>query len=246
MANLGDRTGKEPIKLLAIGDSGGGKTGALESLARAGYKLHILDYDNGLDILASMLTPEFRKNVEYESCMDKFKATAAGPILDGVPTAYVKGLQILTKWCNEYKSEKDIIVLDSFSLFSNAAMRYTMAKAGRANEAAQLQDWMVAQEYVIRTLAILYSSDVECNVIINAHIKYLEGDTGIKQAQVNTLGQALPPQVGRYFNNMIWIGLAGGKRVLKTKASFNMALKVSAPSKCKDQRSVERRVGKEC
>ena len=38
-------------KMLLIGASGSGKTGALASLAAAGYKLRILDYDNGLDFL---------------------------------------------------------------------------------------------------------------------------------------------------------------------------------------------------
>ena len=39
-----------------MGDSGTGKTEALCSLVLAGYKLRILDLDNGLDIVKSYLT----------------------------------------------------------------------------------------------------------------------------------------------------------------------------------------------
>jgi hypothetical protein len=42
-------------KLLNLGDAGSGKTGALASLAKAGQRLIILDFDNGLDILIGLL-----------------------------------------------------------------------------------------------------------------------------------------------------------------------------------------------
>ena len=125
-------------------------------------------------------------------------------------------------------------------MFSNAAMRFTLAQAGRVAGPAQIQDWGTAQNYITNVLAMLYSSDVECNVIINAHIKYLEGESGgLKIAQVNTLGSSLPPQVGRYFNNMFWAGQVGMKRVIRTKASPTMALKSAAPGKVKDEYPLE-------
>jgi septum formation inhibitor-activating ATPase MinD len=42
-------------KMLNMGDAGSGKTGALASLAKAGQRLVILDFDNGLDILIGLL-----------------------------------------------------------------------------------------------------------------------------------------------------------------------------------------------
>lgn len=231
---------KQPIKMLLIGETGAGKSGSLASLVKAGYRLHILDFDNGCQILGNLLTPEEAKNVEVEVLTDKMKATGLGMIPDGQPKAFMKGLQLLTDWCNKYKDKKDIIVLDSFTMFSNAAMRFTLAQAGRVAGPAQIQDWGTAQNYITNVLAMLYSSDVECNVIINAHIKYLEGEGGgLKIAQVNTLGSSLPPQVGRYFNNMFWAGQVGMKRVIRTKASPTMALKSAAPGKVKDEYPLE-------
>src|SRR6185503_5608465 len=43
-------------KLMIVGPSGEGKTGALASLVCAGYKLRILDFDNGIDNLFNLLT----------------------------------------------------------------------------------------------------------------------------------------------------------------------------------------------
>src|SRR6185312_12516236 len=55
MPTLADHPSSSVIKLLNIGESKTGKTGALASLVKAGYTLHILDYDNGLDILQTAL-----------------------------------------------------------------------------------------------------------------------------------------------------------------------------------------------
>ena len=48
------------VKVACICDSGGGKTGALASLVKAGYHLRILDYDNKIagGILPRVLNPQ--------------------------------------------------------------------------------------------------------------------------------------------------------------------------------------------
>ena len=42
---------KRPIKMLLVGDSKAGKTGALASLLLAGYNIRVIDLDNGADVL---------------------------------------------------------------------------------------------------------------------------------------------------------------------------------------------------
>ena len=51
MPSLSAHQSNDYVKLLLCGDSGSGKSGALASLVGAGYKLRILDMDNGLDSL---------------------------------------------------------------------------------------------------------------------------------------------------------------------------------------------------
>jgi len=69
------------VKLLFLGNSGAGKTGALTSLVQAGYKLKIIDLDNGLDALihhVEAIDPKLLSQIEYVSYRDQMKMTAWG------------------------------------------------------------------------------------------------------------------------------------------------------------------------
>lgn len=228
---------EKPIKMLIMGDTGTAKTGALASLANAGYKLHILDYDNGLDILSTTVQPDKLCNVEYETLSEPRKAVN-GVILPagGLPKAFTKGLAKLTEWANKYTSLQDIIVIDSLTFMSDAALEHVQGGAGHLGKNPEIQEWGLAMNLIEDVLSILYSDDVKCNVIINSHIKYIQDEgTGIVKAQINTIGSKLPPKVGRYFNHMLLATMAGTKRVLKTKATAMMGLKSPNPEKVKDQ-----------
>lgn len=230
-----------PIKGILIGDTGSGKTGALASLANAGYHLHILDFDNGLDVLSNTVKPECLKNVEFEHFIDKKKALPNGTIVpDGMPKAFPSALKTLTEWCNKYTSLNDVIVIDSLTFLGDATLDYVVASAGRQGQQPQLQDWGIAMARIEDILSLLYSTDVKANVLVLAHIKYLEDElTGNIKAQVNALGRALPPKIGRYFNTMLSAQLVGSARKLKTKATAWLGLKSPNPSKVRDDYSVE-------
>src|ERR1017187_3368123 len=100
MANLSDRATNGVVKILFIGDSGTGKTGALASLLSAGYKLNIIDMDNGLTALA-----QYAKEagadlslVDYETYRDEYRSSKAGPLIKGQPKAFVSAMDKLTEW----------------------------------------------------------------------------------------------------------------------------------------------------
>lgn len=240
MPTLENYKAEKPIKMLVIGDSGTGKTGALASLANAGYHLHILDYDNGLDILSTTVKPEFLANVEYETLTEKKKSVNGRIIPEGMPKAFTRGLALLTEWGNKYTSLNDVIVIDSLTFMSDAALEHVQAGAGHLGKNPEIQEWGLAMNLIEDMLSILYSEDIKCNVIINSHVKYLE-DEGTKtiKAQVNTLGSKLPPKVGRYFNHMILATMEGSKRIFRTKASMTMGLKSPNPEKVADKYPVE-------
>ena len=88
MANISKHKSTSVTKLLLVGDSGSGKTSALASLANAGKKLRILDYDDGLDILPEYLTPEAVSRVSYVTLRDSL----------GQATAFRRGAQLLSTW----------------------------------------------------------------------------------------------------------------------------------------------------
>jgi hypothetical protein len=68
MPSLLDQT-SESAKILYVGDSGHGKTGSKAALVAIGYKLRMVDTDNGFKILRSLLTDD--EHYPYASWMKK-------------------------------------------------------------------------------------------------------------------------------------------------------------------------------
>ena len=100
MPSLSSHQSNSFTKLLLTGDSGSGKTGALVSLVALGYKLRVLDLDNGLDSLKSYVLrtcPDKVDNVEFRTMRDNYKTTALGPVVDK-PTAFVTAMKMLDAW----------------------------------------------------------------------------------------------------------------------------------------------------
>jgi hypothetical protein len=191
---------RKNIKALVLGDSGGGKTGALAALANDGYNLRILDFDAGaVDILLPFVEPEFRKNVEIIVLTDKMKARGATMVPDGKPTAFAQSLALLTHWRYldnedgtintlikpgikpdidygplETWGHKDIIVLDSFSHMGEAALRYVLAMNARSGTQPHQSDWGEAQRMLTGVLDKLNAPDIPCQIIVNTHVTLIQ------------------------------------------------------------------------
>lgn len=246
---LSEKAENRVVKLLMLGDSGGGKTAALASLAKAGYHLKIHDWDNGTDILLdeTVLPVEFRDNVDVMVLTDKFRGGAMGPQARP-PRAFKEGMQSLAKWDGGIESwgSDTVYVCDSLTMMGDAAMRYILYMNGRLmpNVAPYQSDWGEAMKKQEEYLQLLYSSSISCHVVINCHVKML-GDleknekgqteeTNIKGYPM-ALGRQLPPKVGRYFNNIFYVQATGSRRQIYTQSRPNVELKNARPSKIKDR-----------
>jgi hypothetical protein len=248
--NLSDLRTNKPIKMLLIGDSGNGKTGALVSLALAGYKLRIIDFDNGLEILAYKLKGQKDKNgndaianVKYETCIDSLKSIGNKIVPVGQPVAFSNALNLLQDWKKPIASEDlgapsswgtdTILVIDSLTFMSSAALRRVLAMQMRSGDQPQIQDWGQAMANIEDTLNILYSDTIKCHVIITSHIVYIEQSDGISKGYPSTLGNKLPPKVGRYFNQILHVQKVGSgslaKRVILTEPQSNIDVKSPIP-----------------
>lgn len=245
--------------MLLIGDSGTGKTGALMSLARAGYNLRILDLDNGVDILASLArneAPEVQARIFYETVTEKMRSLNGKPAVDGIPKQFATAVGLMDHWkVPEIKNkdtgeiiqvgydlgrtttwgQDDVLVIDSLTMMSRAAMNHALALNNRLNQQPQQQDWGQAMGSIEDMLAMLYSSSIKCNVIVISHITYVGGDeNGVGgKGYPNTLGQKLPPKVGRYFNSILLAKVKGSgpgaRRLLVTQPEGQIDVKNPAP-----------------
>ena len=240
MPSLEDHHSSSLVKVLYLGDSGTGKTGSLVSLVAAGYKLHIMDLDNGLDILKAYVKrdcPDKMKNVDYETRRDKMKASASGPMVDGVAKAYVDALRLMSKWGDQsIPSEwgaEHILVLDSLTGLGKAAFNWAQGMSPMTKDPRQW--YHTAQQSVDAFLSLVTSEAFKTNVIIIAHVQFIEGSDGSYRGYANTIGKALGPLVPTYFNNMILAKSTGGgsnaKRTIQTVPTSLIDLKNSAPFK---------------
>lgn len=237
MPNLGQHESTTITKMLLMGDSGSGKTGALASLAIAGYKLHILDFDIGLDSLvwnirrmAGDKSGEVLANVRYESIRDKYKGSPLGPIVDGAPQAFNSAMKFLDKWDGEAPAKlgKDhVVVIDSLTFMSEAAFNWAKFLNSSAKDMRQV--YGAAQDAIENVLALLTGTQFATNVIVISHIKYIDRQDGMTKGYPTAVGSALSPKIPSYFNSVALCETTGSganlKRFVRTQATAMIDLK---------------------
>lgn len=255
MGSLAQHSSGQTTKMLLLGDSGTGKTGALASLVEAGYNLRVLDFDNGLDILANVLRqknkPELLEKVDYVTVTDGTRI--AGTNLIPTATAWNKAIKTLGDWPGFGKIEtwtnQDILVIDSLTFAGKAAVRFILNLNGRVADIPQFQDYLAAQGLLEKLCATLYNETVICNTIVISHVRevaktHQELDSkgrpitveeeGSRKGFAETgAGKALSPVIGRYFNSVLLVDIegsgAGTRRIIRTVPHENIGLKNSAP-----------------
>jgi len=258
MAKLAAHQSAVTTKMLFIGDSGAGKTGALASLAGAGYNLRILDLDAGLDVLANLLRdpkspygPEALSRVDYETITDKMKVSGKR-LIPGKATVWERTIGMLENWKGAEGetlggitswTPQDVLVIDSLTLLSTAALNFVLALNARLGQQPHQSDWYQGQQLIEGLLQTLYDDNVKCNVIIISHIAYIGEENGPVHGYPNTLGKALPPKVGRYFNSILMARTSGTgsnqKRKIFANSVGTVELKNTSPLKVKSEYPLE-------
>lgn len=238
MANLADHHSSSIVKAIYMGDSGTGKTGSLTSLVKAGYKLRIIDLDNGLDPLVTYIRkecPDKITNVEFESVRDTYKPSPLGPIISGAPKAFTTVINLLTKWTDGTSPSEwgpdTVIVIDSLSAVGAAALAWA---EGMNPTAKDKRNWFfTAQQALEKMLDMLTSKAFKCNVIVITHVQMKELEDGTTKGYANAVGSALGPIIPRYFNTMIQAKTQGSgtnlRRTISTIPSAQIDLKNPAP-----------------
>jgi len=249
MAALSTTSAATTAKMLFVGNSGMGKTGALASLAKAGYNLRIADNDSGTEILFHLLKsdPAALARVDVETHVDKYTSQngvlrAAAPL-----TGFSGTAKVMTDWPGLGKPStwgpSDILVWDSLTLGGKFILNHVLNLSGRLaqGQPPQIQDWGMAMELQENVLAGLYG--LPCHVIVTSHLVNItpEGEA-VAQMFPSALGNKLPQKVGRYFNSTLGVKMVGAGpnkvRTIHTKDP-SMGCKTPAPGLVKDTYPLE-------
>lgn len=227
-------------KFFYVGDSSSGKTGSLVSLVKAGYKLRILDMDNGTSILKSYVKrecPELIDNVDVEQFRDKFKVRSGGDVgVDGSPKAFTNAVKLLDKWTDDSIPRewgKDtFFVLDTLTTLGKAALAWAEGLSPTAKDPRQW--YFAAQQGIENIIAMIMGPDFHCNVIICTHITARELQDGTQKGfPASGAGSALGPTLAKYCNTMVLAESSGSgdnvKRKIKTTPTGFIDLKSAAP-----------------
>jgi len=234
MPSLDDHQSNKIVKLLLIGDSGSGKTGALASLALNGYRLFVLDFDNGLDSLKSNIKrvdPTKLANVEYQSLRDKIKSVGpGGPVFNGMPDAFSRAMKLLDSWEGQKTSqlgENAVVVIDSLTFLSESAFNRASSLNPGAKDRRQI--YGAAQDAIENTLALLTGSEFATNVIVISHVKYMDRPDGTTKGYPTAVGAALSPKIPAYFNSVALCETTGAgikiQRNIRTQSTALIDLK---------------------
>lgn len=218
--------------MLYVGDSGSGKTGSMASLVKAGYRLRVLDFDNGIGTLASYVKkecPEKIGNVGFIPLRDKLKlqnsseyAGKKGPVASA-PNAFTSALEYLEKW-EDGTSPADwgpeyILVIDSLSALGRACHQWAKAinRSQPKPNPDKRSEFFTAQQGVENLVELVASEAFNTNVIVISHVRYEEPKDEPKKGYVNSIGSALGPILPRYFNTLIQAESTGVGKSVKRK-----------------------------
>ena len=255
----------QPVKLIIASDSGGGKTGALASLAAAGYSLRVADLDNNSAILRGYLTDPKSPYVQANKDVSKM-LTSVVPMTEqrglsngkfGITKAVAwdrlramlenwddgtQKLGPITSWTTQ-----DVLVIDTFTKCSQAAMNQHLAMNGRINQKPTLYDFGDAQEMLRVLLDIICADEVKCNVVLNCHIDRGETKSGVPTEVPMSIGNKLGPQIATYFGSLLQlVNVAKGigaartyERKFITVPTSPLGVKTSAPYSAKQEYGIE-------
>ena len=222
----------------------GSNFGTLPNVARFDPANKGLPRPNANDLLS---------RIQFHNFSDKIGQVGGVPWVTGVPTAFRDVGRKLNDWGDGFGGlstwgPKDWLVLDSVSALCDAGMRYALQEGGRLNRRAQFEDYGEAIARLQLLLEMINDVSVTANVCAITHIRRVgdmegdkDGNNKPKDIELvpNALGQKLPQEIGRYFNNIIQVDTIGEgpgtQRHIFTKPPGGLSLRNSNPGVVKDR-----------
>jgi hypothetical protein len=216
-----------PLKILAVGPPGAGKTGLALT---AGKVAQVIDVDIGCET-AFGLKDQFSQNrlaVDYlpapEISTDKMGRS------DTTAFGYTMGyLYRIMNECNAGKYPFKILIIDSFTTVTDAAIKFVLKNTNRLDRPISVKEnitqpeWGLIIQQIENFVTILRGLPI--HVFLTAHSVPLLSEKGaFLKWELNVPTRKLPPRIPAYFDELYFFQVeegAGGvrKRVIRTEPS---------------------------
>jgi len=219
------------VKLMVLGVSGAGKTGAVVSLAAAGYRVYIFDFEDGAPIIKNIVRDKYPKltisdndnpeiaDINILKLSNDFVSVGFEPRRE--KNGWEKHKQALANWKKKRAvgdpywlytlGPKDVIVYDTASGWCDLVYDYVLNLNSRTDpiqkDYKQMQDQM---DFYCRLLA---SDSCKANWIMNAHIaNFREGGTSedkrdaqgnVQRIQIGGVDVGFPKTTGQTLSKSI-------------------------------------------
>lgn len=252
MGKLSDTSSRPFAKLMLIGPSKVGKSSALACLAKAGYRLNILDVDCKVpgSYLHTLLKddPASLERVSFMQFRDVYNS-------DGTPrgkpgaTPYDEARKTMDKWEDGTSprewGHEGVYVIDTLNLLST--MAFNASQIMNPNWREGRLHYKGAQLAINGFIGSLFSDYFTTNVIITSHIKEIalerkyvnktdaKGNVTTEFAPVagspvkqfpSTIGEALSKEIAVYSNELYRMEVTGAgaamKREIVTRSDAKM------------------------
>lgn len=216
-----------PIKMINIGDTGSGKTGALASLASAGYRLAILDLDNGTESLVNLLTDpksgypkEAIANIRWKTITEPMRVLG-GNIVPRSATVWNRTTEMLDNWKGGKRAlpsgeivdaeepwgpiwnwdSSYVLVLDTLSTLGEASRNFNLMMNGnlgkKRTSMEEMRDIGAAQNQLDKFLQLVFDESLKCNVILNTHVIFAKEDGSNIEPGYDGTRYAFPSAIGK-------------------------------------------------
>lgn len=264
-----------------VHNSGAGKTGSLAALAAAGYNVRILDFDDKAEILKGFLFDKERSiyrrarpglwtQQQADTVMDRMRFVTMTEHLTikgsrAVPRGdlWVRAMNQLNNWTDGDDKpgnvakwpSTDILVIDSFSRFCEAAMNYHLSLNNRLLEGPRTgtssnNDYNAIYKYIMEFINYIKSDEIKCSVIIIGHIVFMERagaqTTVTKESKgfLQVFGKAMiSPVISQHFPHVIRAKSTGiepsVKHIILTNNDENVELITPAPLRVRKEYPLE-------
>jgi hypothetical protein len=274
--------GPQSIKMLYLGHSGSGKTGSLVSLASSGHRVRILDLDNKASIIRDYVTnptsmylhtrpglwteeiaKETPSRISYVTITESYNIEGARAVPKGDSWHRINQQLLnwtdgedkpghITKW-----EPNDVLVIDSFSRYCEAAFNYQLSLTGNLAKGPQVggrgsggNDYNAAYKLILDAMQLFKSAEVKCNVILICHVVFMEPEgpqvTADRQLRgfPQVYGRAMiSPMISQYFGHAIRAVSRGNgpsvRRTIMTTNDDNVELINPAPLRVKQNYPLE-------